>query len=62
MRRYVDYCFYGLLLIFLDLNFNGQVGQVDLLSDALGIWLVSYGLSERFTGAFCIFWWTSFGK
>lgn len=44
MRRYVDYCFYGLLLIFLDLNFNGQVGQVDLLSDALGIWLVSYGL------------------
>lgn len=44
MRRYVDYCFYGLLLIFLDLNFNGQVGQVDLLSDALGIWLVAYGL------------------
>lgn len=44
MRRYVDYCFYGLLLIFLDFNLYSQVGYIDVLSDALGIWLLAYGL------------------
>lgn len=44
MRRNVDWCFYGFLLIFLDFNLNGEVGQIDLLSDALGIWLLAYGL------------------
>ena len=44
MRNPINYCFYGLLLIFLDFNIKSQVGQIDLFSDALGIWLLAYGL------------------